>query len=355
MRDKLQKKTATKIHYCQTWPKHSDLKLANSIVIYDQILTQNQSQFRDSKKWIEKFPNRLPVFAGEKLKNISSFSKILEQIIKISANCEKPLQIVAIGGGSVGDFAGFLASVLKRGVDLIHIPSTWLSAIDSAHGGKNALNISGYKNQIGTFHFAKEIFLIKPLLCSQPASRLQEAMGEILKIALLDSKKLWKSIDAGEGVYLLTVENLWKKLPSLVQAKYKIIKKDPFEKNGIRHLLNFGHTIGHIFESQLNLPHGIAVSAGLGFSLQYSLRKKILSIQEFDKIMSMHLSVNIPTGEFIAMQLRQIKNAKAALMQDKKMKAKQNIRFVFLRRIGQGCVQTVTVNQLIAEIKRQSK
>lgn len=355
MREKLRKSTATNIHYCQTWPKHSEFNMANCIVIYDQILTQNKSNFHDSKKWIEKFPNRLPVAAGEKLKNISSFSKILEQIIKISANCEKPLQIVAIGGGSVGDFAGFLASVLKRGVDLIHIPSTWLSAIDSAHGGKNALNIVGYKNQIGTFHFANEIYLIKPLLCSQPASRLQEAMGEILKISLLDSKKLWMSIDGGNGVYLLSAENLWNKLPSLVRAKYKIINKDPFEKKGIRHLLNFGHTIGHILESELGLPHGIAVSSGLGFALQYSLQKKILSIQEYDKIMSMHLSFNIPTGESIAIQLRKIKNAKAALMQDKKMNAKQSVRFVFLRRIGQGYVQSVTVNQLITEIKRQSR
>ncbi len=359
MRQMISKTITTEVCYSQAWPKHADLNMNHSIVIYDQILTQNKKIFNQSKKWIEKFPHRIPVKAGENLKNLSSFSKVLEQLIPLVESCQKPLQIIAIGGGSVGDFSGFLSSVLKRGVDLIQIPSTWLAAIDSAHGGKNALNITGYKNQIGTFHFAKKVIMIKPLLSLQPLSRVQEAMGEALKISLLDSKKLWLEIQSDKRLnsnnQLLSVDSLWILLPSLVAAKYKIVKKDPYERIGIRHLLNFGHTVGHVLEAQLHLPHGEAVLAGLGFALQYSVHKKILSHKEYRKIKTMPLSDYILTDSKLAILLSKIKNPKAALLQDKKMNAKKSIRFIFLRKVGQGVVLSVTIDELIAEIKRQSK
>src|SRR5438445_1275287 len=147
------------------------------LLIYDDVLPKKSAEF---KKWMKQIPLRYAVQAGEGLKSIDLFP---EHISKITALCEKAsvrkLTIVVVGGGSVGDFGGFVASILKRGVRLVHLPSTWLAAIDSAHGGKTALNVGGAKNQIGTFYPATEVVLVKSLLLSQPPARTFEGFAEL--------------------------------------------------------------------------------------------------------------------------------------------------------------------------------
>jgi 3-dehydroquinate synthase len=162
----------------------------NCILIYDKILT--------SKKlttWIQTFPNKYGVHSGESLKETKNFHQHIQKILKLSVGISKQeITIVALGGGSIGDFSGFVASVLKRGVRLVHVPSTWLSAIDSAHGGKTALNAGGIKNQIGTFYPAQKTYISKKILFTQPEIRLQDAWGEALKTALLSGPGLYKKL-----------------------------------------------------------------------------------------------------------------------------------------------------------------
>ncbi|MCB0368948.1 MAG: hypothetical protein KDD45_05710, partial [Bdellovibrionales bacterium] len=177
----------TDLIYANKLPHPSSLASV-SILIYDKYLQKNPSL----NKWIEQFSFSLPVKAGENLKQLNQFEKHLLTLLKIVEKAKtKNITIVALGGGSLGDFAGFLASVFKRGVPLIHIPSTWLSAIDSSHGGKTALNVAGYKNQIGTFYPANKIYIIKNLLLTQPQVRLADSMGEVLKTILINGGHLW--------------------------------------------------------------------------------------------------------------------------------------------------------------------
>lgn len=196
----------------------------NSLIIFDSHLLENP----EIKKWLQRFENKYPVQAGEKLKQIKSFEvhtiKILQMIEKRKL---KNISLVALGGGSVGDFVGFLASVFKRGVPLVQIPSTWLSAIDSAHGGKTALNVGGYKNQIGTYYQAQRVIICRELLETQPTDRLNDAMGEVLKTALLSGGKLWRNINRED---FFDNQLLWSYLPQLIEYKYKIVNKDPLEK-----------------------------------------------------------------------------------------------------------------------------
>src|SRR6185295_5151716 len=113
------------------------------------------------RNWLKKFPCRYGVKSGESLKDLEKFPGHCKAILQMTEKIEtRPLQLIAVGGGSVGDFAGFVASTLKRGVPLIHVPSTWLAAIDSTHGGKTALNVAGIKNQIGTFKQAEKIIVV---------------------------------------------------------------------------------------------------------------------------------------------------------------------------------------------------
>jgi 3-dehydroquinate synthase len=322
------------LKYTKQLPAVKALQPERSIVIFDQILLQN-SDFID---WMRNFPFQLPVASGENLKDLGRFSTEITKIIELTQKIEKrPLRVICIGGGSVGDFAGFAASVLKRGVDLIQIPSTWLAAIDSAHGGKNALNVSGIKNQIGTFHHPKQVWLVEAILSQQPIARIEDAYGEALKVSLLEGGTLWKAF---ASVRNWDSNAIWKILPRLIEAKYKIVAKDPMETKGIRHLLNFGHTVGHVFEAELGISHGRAVLYGLGFALEWSRAKKLLK----------NFSAEIPEHKSYLQTLR---DPARYLGQDKKRVSESKLRFIFLKKPGKPIIQSVTIPEILKEIERQ--
>lgn len=324
------------LKFSKKFPAASALQAQRSLVIYDQILDQKP----DFKAWIQSFPTRMAVASGEELKDLRHFPKHMEKIVDLTLQIsERPLQVIAIGGGSVGDFAGFVASVLKRGVSLVQIPSTWLAAVDSAHGGKTALNVGGVKNQIGTFHQAEKIWLIEELLQSQPAGRTQDAFGEALKISLLQGGDLWKAF---EKISQWNSQVLWKLLPKLIEAKYKIVAKDPFEKKGIRHLLNFGHTVGHVFEAELGLSHGQAVLYGLGFAIEWSKYKKLL--KKFSYSLPSHME-----------KLKALQNPTHYLSQDKKRVSDAKLRFIFLSKPGKAIIKSVSIFDVLQEMERQKK
>ena len=332
----------------RSFPSASRLKGSQSLVIFDQILLKDPK----TRQWLQSFPHRYAVKSGEGLKQIQSFPKHAEKILRQTAQIEKrPLRIIAVGGGSVGDFAGFVASVLHRGVDLVQIPSTWLAAIDSAHGGKTALNASGFKNQIGSFYQAREIYLLHPILKNQPVERLEEALGEALKISLLHGEKLWKDFSQ---LKKWNYENCWRLLPAMIAAKYAVVQKDPFEKKGLRHILNLGHTMGHVFESELGLPHGKAVLDGLDFAFHWSLQRKILKPSELLKLIKSPVLREVLLQDSVYRNLHRLKNPAKALRLDKKRAKSGKIRFIFIAGPGKPRIEEVSIAEILTEIQRQS-
>jgi 3-dehydroquinate synthetase len=234
------------------------------------------------KAWLSAFPFRRVLRAGEDLKTLSSFQREVEfWQSRWGAKLSRDFRVVAIGGGSVGDFAGFVASVYWRGLQLIHVPTTWLAALDSAHGGKTALNVGGAKNQIGSFHPAEEVILLRELLAAQPPARAIEARGELLKMALLDGGAWTQPVRAAyerefRGEQPKAVQDvanweklIWKCLPSVVEAKLRVVRRDPREQTGVRQILNLGHTWGHVLEAAHNWSHGRCVELGLHFADEY--------------------------------------------------------------------------------------
>jgi 3-dehydroquinate synthase len=264
----------------------------------------------------------------------------------------KEIVIIAMGGGSVGDFAGFVASILKRGVRLVHIPSTWLAAIDSAHGGKTALNVSRIKNQIGTYYCANEIHLVKEILLGQPEERMLEAFGEVIKIALIQGDKLWNQLEQKSK---LSSTLYWKLLPEMIEAKYRIVRKDPFETKGFRQLLNLGHTVGHVLESKLKMPHGVAVLYGVAFVIEWSLQRRILSSKDYYRIRLSEIGALIPDRPALRQMLRKLKGPERLLLHDKKIASNNRVRYVFIHGIGSVKSLNVNVEDVVNEIKRQSE
>ena len=288
--------------------------------------------------WRKGFTFAFPVNAGEELKNIHRFPEFIEKLLKKTSGASA-LRIVAVGGGSVGDFAGFVASILKRGVPLIHIPSTWLAAIDSSHGGKTALNVPPFKNQIGSFYPAEKVFLVESLLRAQPKKLAKQAYYEMVKMALIAGGDFWKDLAASKQKNFDL--KLWKFLLRAVDAKNKVVKKDPFEKKGIRQVLNLGHTVGHVFESFYGLNHGESVGLGLHFSLQWSEQKKMISTKQAETIavvFAEHLAIVKPMPQKKFLQI---------LAQDKKISSKGTVRFVFIKKPGNTPIQTVNLTDVV--------
>ncbi|NJO87697.1 MAG: 3-dehydroquinate synthase [Chloroflexia bacterium] len=214
-------------------------------------------------------PKNIPVFvleAGEEYKHIESVVKVWEFLN--SNGADRKSVVINLGGGVLCDLGGFAASTFKRGLDFIHIPTTLLSQVDASVGGKTGVNFKSFKNEIGSFSFPMKVIIDSCFTKTLPLEHILSGFGEMLKHAFIKDEKYYyalKNLD-------LDLENLdYNKILSLVQHSVKIKEEvvllDPMEK-GLRKILNFGHTIGHAFESyylgsEKELIHGKAVAYGM--------------------------------------------------------------------------------------------
>lgn len=320
-----------------------------SLLIFDSILNRNPVL----RKWISRFPLRYAVQSGEPLKEFSSFPAHLRNILKIQQKQQVAFtKIYVMGGGSVGDFGGFVASILRRGLPVVQIPSTWLAALDSAHGGKTALNVEGFKNQVGTFHYPERVLVIREILETQPAIRLQEAAGEFLKTALLGGTHLVTKLSHWDWIQ---GKIQWNDLKSFIDVKYSILKKDPFEKKGLRHVLNLGHTIGHAWEASGMIPHGTAIYYGLLFDMAWSTKIGLLPSRTAQKLMSLdpwESLFDIGTDrELFSLSEKKLSQY---LLQDKKNSPK-GLKYIFIRKPGDVVIKSVKVKDILKEYRRQKK
>lgn len=321
------------------------LPVETSVLIFDSRLEKASAEFR---RWVRKFPHRMAVTAGEGLKDLSKFHSHIAKFSKASGDVPaRKMTVVAIGGGSVGDFAAFVASVYKRGVDLVHVPSTWLAAIDSSHGGKTALNVAGAKNQIGTFHPASEVILVKSLLMSQPRERASDAMAELAKIALVDGGAWTKSL---RGSRLGGGELIWKFLKPAIRAKMKVVAKDPKEQSGIRQILNLGHTFGHVIEADLGWSHGRSVAQGLFFALEMSEVSGAISEKDLESSIALLASLGLHPER--PSKLLKASTVRSLLAKDKKRRARGRVTFVFLRKPGRPERRDVPIELIVREATR---
>ena len=336
----------TKVQYLQQLPPRGRFP-EESVLFYDSILARKT----DFKKWSAGFKYKIALKSGEDLKTIESFSNVLAKITRLNVPQTTKLTFVAVGGGSVGDFVGFLASTYLRGRPLVLIPSTWLSAVDSAHGGKTGLNFQKTKNQIGSFWPAVETLICKDILATQPPERLTEALGEIIKIAVLQDKILFNFLE--NNLANLNTEVLFKKLPQIVKLKYHIVSQDPLESNGTRRLLNLGHTLGHVFESSYQWPHGVCVLLGLQFALRWSYQRKMTSEKDFVQISELLNSVSITQNLNSALKKLSTKKALQLLLKDKKLTTQSKLDFIFIKGVGKCERHSVPATDIIREIERQ--
>jgi len=202
--------------------------------------------------------------------------------------------VIAFGGGVIGDLAGFTASIFKRGMPFIQVPTTLLAQVDSSVGGKTAINNKFGKNLIGAFYQPRAVITDTDLLSTLPARELKAGYAEVLKYGLLGDAVFFGELEAGLGVDILALkpEALSRAIYVSCKTKAKIVAQDERE-GGVRALLNLGHTFGHALELEAgydgDLLHGEAVSAGMEMAFHFAAAQGLCPQVDAERV-SAHLA-----------------------------------------------------------------
>jgi len=295
------------------------------------------------KKLIHKVLNSLPrkkislhyFNSSEKNKNQKSINNILS--ILLSKNFNRNDCVISIGGGITGDVSGFAASMFKRGLKFINIPTTLLSQVDSSIGGKTGINSKYGKNLIGSFYQPCLVISDIIFLKSLPSREIICGYGEILKHAIIADKKFFAFLDInGSQILKLKSPLIEHAIFKSCSIKKKVVEADEKEI-GIRKILNFGHTFAHAYEATLGyskkLNHGEAVLLGIKTAAKFSLLNNILNIKEFSLIENHLDKLNLPRNINKFFSLGSLNKILSFMKKDKKNNTNK-INLVLLKKIA---------------------
>ncbi|MFL2884959.1 MAG: 3-dehydroquinate synthase [Candidatus Pelagibacter sp.] len=273
--------------------------------------------------------------ANEKNKNQKNVNKILDLLLQ--KNFSRDDCLISIGGGITGDVSGFAASLFKRGLKFVNIPTTLLSQVDSSIGGKTGINTSEGKNLIGSFYQPKIVISDVDVLKSLPSREVVCGYAEIVKHALIANKKFYNFLDNNiDEVLKLKSPIIEKSIYESCKVKKSIVEKDEKEKN-LRKILNFGHTFAHAYEAGLNfskkLNHGEAVILGMKSAFEFSHSRKLITTKEFDSAIKHLNNSHFPISIKNYFTMNKINQIISFMMRDKKNNSK-NIKLMLIKKIG---------------------
>lgn len=289
--------------------------------------------------------------AGEQSKNLSTVETIVGEMA--AAGHDRSGFVVALGGGVVGDMAGFIASIYYRGIPFVQIPTTVMAQVDSSVGGKTAVDIPAGKNLIGAFHQPTLVIADPTTLTTLSPRVLREGMAEMVKHAairkpgmLLTLRRLADEIDLGFS--LSTIERLPQIIADNISIKARIVEEDEKETLGVRAFLNLGHTLGHGIEASVpygSLLHGEVVSLGLRGALYLSRKHCGLSQRAEREILDALEALELP------LQLPESVSVEKALEHTRRDKKFQGgaIRFVLLEDLGKPVLSSAVTQQDLEE------
>ena len=278
--------------------------------------------------------------SGEQTKSFAFLEKICEEILE--QNADRKSLIIAFGGGVIGDLSGFIASILLRGIDFVQVPTTLLSAVDSSVGGKTAINSKAGKNLIGSFYQPQLVICDLNFLKTLPARELRSGYAEVVKYGLIQDKIFFDFlVKNAPKIFALDEEILTQIITKSCQSKAEIVSQDEKE-NGARALLNFGHTFGHIFETETNysseILHGEAVALGMLMAAKMSLDFGMISEGDFAQIKSHLIDCEFVIDPKKIRASWDEKNLTKHLYKDKKTEG-GNLTFILLEEIGRAVIK----------------
>jgi len=290
----------------------------------------------------------LDFLAGEKSKNASTFLSLHSALLGLGIRRDS--LIIALGGGVVGDVAGFVAATVLRGVPFIQIPTTLLAQVDSSVGGKVGIDHQFGKNLIGAFHQPAAVYVDPSILKTLPSAEFRNGLAEVVKIAAALDARFFREIEREAHVITLhSTSTLTRLISRSVGLKAAVVGKDEFD-TGLRKVLNLGHTLGHAFEtaSGYEIQHGMAVALGLVAESRIAVAMGLLQRHEYHRLVQALAALKLPT------KIPRLKNAAkffAALGVDKKTEARVT-KFVLLKGIGHTVIGVEVPASVIIESLR---
>ncbi|MDR2449374.1 MAG: 3-dehydroquinate synthase [Prevotellaceae bacterium] len=275
---------------------------------------------------------------GERIKTLDTVALIYEKLLEKEA--DRSVFLIGVGGGVVCDVVGFAAATYLRGVRFGFVPTTLLSQVDAAVGGKNGVNFKGFKNKIGAITQPDFVWCDPSFFRTLPEREIRSGLAEVVKQAFIADINLVEYIENNvQDILSLKSAAMERLVLDCLRIKAGVVSRDEKEQ-GERRILNFGHTVGHAVEQRSGLAHGEAVSVGMAAAAALSVRLGLLSTDKLTRILKLlrrlHLPVSLPApaDEIIA-----------ALGQDKKREG-EALHFVLLNDLGRAVVREINLTEL---------
>lgn len=315
-----------------------------------------RSSIRDSGFPVE----TIEVPRGERYKNLKQAEKLYNKLVEIGAHRDSC--IIALGGGVIGDLAGFVAATYMRGMGLVHVPTTLLAQVDASIGGKTSVNHSKCKNLIGSFYQPKFVFIDVKTLTTLPERELKTGLAEVIKYGVIEDQDLFKFLEANE--HQLTIKafeeedtlraamKVWQIIVvESCKIKARVVSEDEREE-GLRMILNFGHTIGHAFETLTRYEkfnHGEAVAIGMVCAAKIARKMRLLDAESVKRIKELLENVGLPS----LVDRIPVKRVVKSLSIDKKVR-KGKVQFVLPVKIGKVEIRDNVRLKAVREVLREA-
>jgi 3-dehydroquinate synthase len=299
------------------------------------IIVTDENIFDKHKKKFKSF-RTIVVPAGEQFKIQSTVDNIIQQLIDLEA--DRNTTLIGVGGGVITDITGYVAGIFMRGIKCGFVPTSILAMVDAAIGGKNGIDVGLYKNMVGLIRQPQFILYDFALLKSLPKEEWVNGFAEVIKHACIKDAVMFKQL---EETKITTFQKDLTAVAKLIQRnallKTKVVVADEFER-GERKLLNFGHTIGHAVENLYQIPHGHAVSIGMGAACKIS--QQITGFKQSDRVVQVLKQYGLPP------QFEFDKEETFRILKSDKKKDNQSINYVLLDKIGKGTIASLPFTQI---------
>lgn len=286
----------------------------------------------------------ITVAPGEESKSLKTLEAVCEEMMDFGLT--RIDAVVALGGGVIGDLAGFAAATALRGVDFIQIPTTLLAQVDSSVGGKVAVNLKAGKNLIGAFHQPRLVLIDPDCLDSLPDRVYRDGMGEVIKCGAIMDRDLFHRLEQYRG-RAEVMEDVESVILDCCSIKLRLVEQDE-QDNGVRMLLNFGHTLGHAYEKACGYgtyTHGEAVAAGMCRITAWSEKEGLTEKGTFERLRSLIRRYGLPDEIRVDRE-----DYEEALGLDKKGEG-DRLKLVLLKGIGNSFLHQTTKKEFVKELE----
>lgn len=283
------------------------------------------------------------VMPGEHSKSLREASEIYRWLQ--NHDQDRDTVIVGVGGGVVCDLAGFVAATYMRGLPLILVPTTLLAQVDASVGGKNAVNLDGFKNIVGTFYQPESILCDYSVLHTLPIEEVRGGIAEMIKHSMIADKTMFDYFKEQSKALLALDDGVIRELiPWSIQIKKDFIEADLYD-HSIRRTLNFGHTWGHAVEAVTGMHHGLCVAIGMYFATRFAVQKGYCDSSLLTELGELLVQYGLPTATTVLPWV-----VFEAMKRDKK-RSSSNIHFILPRDIGTTEIVDVSLDELKSFLK----